>query len=112
MSLEMMHSTNNGNGTDRETLYMLGGVALVVFGAGLILSNPNIRKPLGQAGLGNIASAAVGLWHKTRLRRRRRAAFEGRTQIQIRDCGETRGVARTEINSRPRDPRCKVIQAG
>ena len=38
---------------------LLGGVALVVFGAGLILSNPNIRKLLGQAGLGNIASAAL-----------------------------------------------------
>jgi hypothetical protein len=59
MSLEIMHSTENGNGTDKDTLYMLGGVALVVFGAGLILSNPSIRKYLSQIGLGNVASAAL-----------------------------------------------------
>ena len=59
MSLEITHGSNNSNGTDRDTLYLLGGVALVVFGAGLILSNPKIRKLLGQAGLGNIASAAL-----------------------------------------------------
>ena len=59
MSLEIMHPTENGNGTDKDTLYMLGGVALVVFGAGLILSNPSIRKYLSQMGLGNVASAAL-----------------------------------------------------
>jgi len=59
MSLEITHGSNNSNGTDRDTLYLLGGVALVVFGAGLILSNPNIRNLHGPAGLGNIASAAL-----------------------------------------------------
>ena len=56
MAIEIM---NQDNGTDKETLYMLGGVALVVFGVGLILSNPNIRKYLGQMGIGNMASAAL-----------------------------------------------------
>ncbi len=46
-------------GTDMETLYMLGGVALVIFGAGLVLSNPTVRRYLGQLGVGNIASAAL-----------------------------------------------------
>jgi hypothetical protein len=59
MSVEIMHRTENGDGRDKETLYMLGGVALVIFGAGLILSNPNIRKLLGQAGIGSIAAAAI-----------------------------------------------------
>jgi hypothetical protein len=59
MALELMERTENGSGTDKETLYMLGGVALVIFGAGLVLSNPNIRKYLGQLGLGNVASAAL-----------------------------------------------------
>jgi hypothetical protein len=59
MSVEIMHSSENGNGTDKDTLYMLGGVALVVFGAGLILSNPVIRRYLSQVGLGNIATAAL-----------------------------------------------------
>jgi hypothetical protein len=59
MSHEITHQTENGNGTDKETLYMLGGVALVIFGAGLILSNPSVRKQLGNLGIGNLASAAL-----------------------------------------------------
>jgi hypothetical protein len=52
---------NNGNGAveDRDTLMMLSGVALVVFGAGLILSNPIARRYLGQLGIGNLAQAAM-----------------------------------------------------
>jgi hypothetical protein len=38
---------------------MLGGVAMVVFGAGLILSNPLVRRYLGQIGIGNLAQAAL-----------------------------------------------------
>jgi hypothetical protein len=49
----------NGNNSDKETLYMLGGVALVVFGAGLILSNPFVRRYLSQLGVGNLAQAAM-----------------------------------------------------
>jgi hypothetical protein len=51
----------NGNGsfTDRDTLFMLSGVALVVFGAGLILSNPIAKRYLGQFGIGDLASAAL-----------------------------------------------------
>jgi hypothetical protein len=47
----------NGNGSfsDKDTLFMLSGVALVVFGAGLILSNPVAKRYLGQFGLGNLA---------------------------------------------------------
>jgi hypothetical protein len=50
----------NSNGTsDKDTLFMLSGVALVVFGAGLILSNPIARRYLGQFGLGNLAQGAL-----------------------------------------------------
>jgi len=49
----------NENGQDKETLYMLGGIAMVVFGAGLILSNPLVRRYLGQIGIGNLAQAAL-----------------------------------------------------
>jgi hypothetical protein len=49
----------NGNATDRETLMLLGGVALVVFGAGLILSNGTARRFLGQMGLGDLTGAAM-----------------------------------------------------
>jgi hypothetical protein len=54
------HSTNDDVlSADKETLYMLGGVALVVFGTGLILSNPAVRRYLGQFGLGSLAQAAL-----------------------------------------------------
>jgi hypothetical protein len=51
----------NGNGSisDRDTLFMLSGVALVVFGAGLILSSPTAKRYLGQIGIGNLAQAAL-----------------------------------------------------
>jgi hypothetical protein len=59
MAVEMTNRTDETNGTDKETLYMLGGVALVIFGAGLVLSNPTVRRYLGQVGVGNLASAAL-----------------------------------------------------
>jgi hypothetical protein len=59
MSMELAEAGMNGNGSDKDTLYMLGGVALVVFGAGLILSNPHIRRYLSQIGIGNLAQAAM-----------------------------------------------------
>jgi hypothetical protein len=59
MATQIMDRLDEGNGTDKETLYMLGGVALVIFGAGLVLSNPTVRRYLGQVGIGNLASAAL-----------------------------------------------------
>ena len=59
MAIEMMNPADGANGTDKETLYMLGGVALVIFGAGLVLSNSTVRRYLGQMGLGDFASAAL-----------------------------------------------------
>ena len=44
-----------GLSVDKDTLYLLGGAALIVFGAGLILSNPVVRKYMGQLGIGNLA---------------------------------------------------------
>jgi hypothetical protein len=58
MARELVEQSN-GIAADKETLYMLGGVAMVVFGAGLILSNPLVRRYLGQVGIGNLAQAAL-----------------------------------------------------
>ncbi len=55
MDAELMRDAQNGLTTDKETLYLLGGAALIVFGAGLILSNPVVRKYMGQIGVGGIA---------------------------------------------------------
>jgi hypothetical protein len=59
MATQIMDRLEEGNATDKETLYMLGGIALVIFGAGLVLSNPTVRRYLGQVGVGNLASAAL-----------------------------------------------------
>jgi len=52
-------SENSNHSDDRETLFMLSGVALIVFGAGLILSNAHVRRYLSQIGIGNLAQAAL-----------------------------------------------------
>jgi hypothetical protein len=59
MAMEILEASHNGNGTDKDTLYMLAGVSLVIFGAGLILSNPVVRRYMGQLGVGNLANAAL-----------------------------------------------------
>ncbi len=50
---------SNHSGSDKDTLYMLGGAALVLFGTGLILSNPLVRRYLGGIGVGNLVQAAL-----------------------------------------------------
>jgi hypothetical protein len=61
MATDMVEATSNGIGlgSDKDTLYMLGGVAMVVFGAGLILSNPFIRRYMSQLGVGNLAQTVL-----------------------------------------------------
>jgi hypothetical protein len=59
VSMELVAAGTNGNANDKDTLYMLGGVALMVFGAGLILSNPFVRRYMSQIGVGNLAQAAI-----------------------------------------------------
>jgi hypothetical protein len=52
----------NMNGQDlegRDTLYLLGGAAMILFGAGLILSTPVMRRYLGQMNVGSLVQAAM-----------------------------------------------------
>jgi hypothetical protein len=39
---------------ERDTLMMLGGVALVVIGAGMVLSNPAVRRYVEQSPFKNV----------------------------------------------------------
>ena len=55
----MAENNHSGSGTDKDTLIMLSGVAFVVFGAGLILSNPLVRRYLGGIGISNLTQAAL-----------------------------------------------------
>ncbi|MEO8130119.1 MAG: hypothetical protein ABI822_23650 [Bryobacteraceae bacterium] len=57
MELETMNGQDPNE--TRDTLFLLGGAAMVVFGAGLILSTPIVRRALGGIGIGNLIGAAV-----------------------------------------------------
>jgi hypothetical protein len=59
MSMDLMDANGNGHNEARDTMFLLGGAALMLFGAGMILSNPAVRRYLGNAGIGNLVSAAV-----------------------------------------------------
>ena len=49
----------NGDASDRETMMLFGGLALLVFGAGIVLSNSAVRKYLGNVSVGNLVTGVV-----------------------------------------------------
>jgi hypothetical protein len=57
MAMELVEAS--ANGSDKDTLYMLGGISMIVFGAGLILSHPFVRRYMSQIGVGDLAGAAM-----------------------------------------------------
>lgn len=58
MAVDLMETNGNAE-NGKDTLYMMGGVALMVFGAGLVLSNPYVRRYMSQLGIGNLAQAVM-----------------------------------------------------
>jgi hypothetical protein len=60
MSIERTERTNAQDAQEsRDTLFLLGGAAMVVFGAGLILSTPVVRRFLGGVNAGGVLQAAL-----------------------------------------------------
>jgi hypothetical protein len=60
MAMEILkHGDDRETLDTRDTLFMLGGISLLVFGAGLIATNPIVRRFLGQISLGSFAQAAM-----------------------------------------------------
>lgn len=57
--MDLMHMADEGSGDTRDTLMMFGGAALILLGAGMILSNPVIRKYLGGMNMSNLLQAAA-----------------------------------------------------
>jgi LPXTG-motif cell wall-anchored protein len=43
----------------RDTLFLLGGLSLILFGTGLVLTNPAVRKLLGQNNLSSLLHSTV-----------------------------------------------------
>lgn len=59
MAVDLLQTNGNAAENGKDTLYMMGGVALMVFGAGLVLSNPYVRRYMSQLGIGNLAQAVM-----------------------------------------------------
>ena len=59
MAMDLVETQANGVADGKDTLYMLGGVALMVFGAGLVLSNSLVRRYMSQLGIGNLAQTVM-----------------------------------------------------
>jgi hypothetical protein len=59
MEAELVRREENGRSEQMDTLFMLSGVALIVFGTGLILSNPVVRRYMSQMGLGDVIHNVV-----------------------------------------------------
>jgi hypothetical protein len=59
--MDRFPETLDTNGSDRDTLYVLGG-ALVLLGAGLLLSNRTVRRTLGQLGMGDVIGEPCRTW--------------------------------------------------
>ena len=60
MPMELSHNGDFRESDDaRDTMFMMGGVALMIFGAGLILSNPVVRRYLGQANPAGLMSTLI-----------------------------------------------------
>jgi hypothetical protein len=57
--MDKREETHNGHSSDKDILYILGGAALVMVGAGLLLSNQTVRKALGQVGVGDLLGTAM-----------------------------------------------------
>jgi hypothetical protein len=52
-------SMQDGEANERETLMLFGGLACMVLGAGLVLSNRSIRRYLGELTPGTLLETAV-----------------------------------------------------
>jgi hypothetical protein len=59
MKMEIVDHKEGMLGSDRDTLFMLGGAALVIVGAGMILSNPSVRKYVSNSPIGGIVNNLI-----------------------------------------------------
>ena len=57
--MDAIEQHRNGDAGDRETMMLFGGLAFMVFGAGLVLSNSAVRRYLGNVSVGNLVTGVV-----------------------------------------------------
>jgi len=59
MKIELMDRQGNGNTNSRDTLFLLGGAALLVVGAGMVLSHPAVRQYVDKSSLRKVISNII-----------------------------------------------------
>jgi hypothetical protein len=57
--MEIVRSIEYHDAETRDTLLMFGGIALMMLGAGLILTTPAVRKYLGGLSVGSLLQTAA-----------------------------------------------------
>jgi hypothetical protein len=50
----MQQAAKTPEAETKETLLLVGGLSLMFFGAGLVMTNPTVRRYLGQASIGGV----------------------------------------------------------
>jgi hypothetical protein len=59
MATQMLTRVEETVSLDTDTMYLMGGVALMLVGASMVLSNPSVRRYLSQIKLGDFAAASL-----------------------------------------------------
>lgn len=59
MGTQLFRQERGDLSSDKEALYLLGGAALILIGAGIILSNSAVRKYMGELNIGGLAKDLV-----------------------------------------------------
>lgn len=57
--MQVVRKMDNGGSETKETLMVFGGAALVMLGAGMMLSTPVVKRYLGGLSLGGILANAL-----------------------------------------------------
>jgi hypothetical protein len=58
--MEVLRAMDNTDNTEtRDTLLLFGGIALMMLGAGLVLTTPAVRRYLGGLNVGNLLQTAA-----------------------------------------------------
>ncbi len=51
--------SEGANSDTRDTLFLLGGISMIVFGLGLVVTSPVVRKLIGETNVGGLLANAV-----------------------------------------------------
>jgi hypothetical protein len=57
--MELINADNNGSDEARDTMLLFGGMALMLLGAGMVMTSPVVRRYLGGVNLAGLLQSAA-----------------------------------------------------